>query len=92
MTDSGGVHITNEQIFTELRQMSDRLTVVVGKLESLGERSSDHETRLRDLEKVDADHRLSMIEASKKDNRALWVAISIAVSAWVPDLIQLLGK
>lgn len=31
-------------------------------------------------------------QASRKDNRAVWVAFAVAAAAWVPDLIQLISK
>lgn len=38
------------------------------------------------------EHRVGVAENSKKDNRAVWVALAIAALAWVPDILQLLGK
>jgi hypoxanthine phosphoribosyltransferase len=38
------------------------------------------------------EHRVAVAEAAKKDNRATWFAFAVAALAWVPDLLQLLGK
>lgn len=100
MTDSG-VHITNEQIFTELRALTDRVTVAVGKLDEVKADTSDHETRLRVLERSDS--RLAEVEkaivelkAEKRDNKALWAALAIALVssllAWLLPLLTTTGK
>lgn len=49
--------------------------------------------------KIDGPHglvshevRLAAVENSKRDNRAVWAAASLAALSWVPDIMQLLGK
>jgi hypothetical protein len=99
MTD--GVHITNEQIFTELRALTDRVTLSVSRLDDIVTHSNDHETRLRVLERsdsrlVEVEKAIVELKAEKRDNRALWVAVAIAalsaVLSWLLPLLTTTGK
>jgi hypothetical protein len=62
-----------------LRMILDKLTELEKKL--------DGPTGL-----VSHEIRLTALETGKKDNRAVWLAFALAALAWVPDLLQLLGK
>jgi hypothetical protein len=70
------VTITNEQIFDELREMSDKLNQAVSKLDDLVHHNSDHETRIRELEKgqqlTDHEDRIRALE------RKVWGAAGAA--------------
>lgn len=96
-----GVMITNEQIYDELRQLTDRVTQSVGKLDDIVRHSDDHETRLRVLERsdsrlVEVEKAIVELKSDKRDNKALWVAIAIglisSVFGWLLPLLSAAGK
>ncbi|MEC3977913.1 hypothetical protein [Amycolatopsis sp. H20-H5] len=73
-----GVTITNEEIFAELRSVSDKVNQVGGKLDGLVRETTDHESRIRSLEKINvADHE-SRIRALE---RKVWTAAGAAAVA-----------
>lgn len=63
-----------------LRMIFEKVDGIDKKVDGQAEKLAAHEVRL------------SALEASKKDRRATWVAIGIAALAWVPDVLQLIGK
>ncbi|WP_052479806.1 hypothetical protein [Streptomyces sp. NBRC 110035] len=87
-TPDPGVHIPSAQMYSELRALSDGVTRVETKLDSigqglndLGKDVADHETRLRTLEAMpkssDIEPRVTILE------RARWPLPTIGVLAGI---------
>ncbi|HET6291027.1 MAG TPA: hypothetical protein VFG15_30320 [Amycolatopsis sp.] len=72
-----GITITNEQIFDELRALTNNVITLVTKLDTLVNVGNDHEQRIRELEKVSvADHESRIRGLERK----IWVAAGVAAA------------
>lgn len=73
-----------ESVHEDLTETRSAMSTLAAEVRSYMARQ---EPRIAVLE-----HRVTAAENSKKDNRATWLAFAVAALAWVPNLIQLLGK